>query len=110
MEIDRKIVEPGFFYHYKRNPHSVIVEEGAYELVGIGKTMAGKDLYAIYRPVYKKITNSPDEVPAQFHLRPLEEFLCKVVSSNNSRMLRFTRITQEEVLFKLRELSRRMYP
>lgn len=114
LPMPKRVPEVGFYYHYKHDP-SGSVNNYAYEVLGVGfhtedNARAGEEHFVIYRPLYEaSVCKASKElgVPC-FDTRPLEMWMGNVTKDNPTTP-RFTKITDEETLAKLREIRDEMY-
>ena len=109
MKIPTKVPEKGFYYHYKHDPNGTI-NNYAYELIGVGihseEDCRPEDAnMAIYLPIYE---SSAYRAGKFFVLRPLEMFMGNIEKENKT-MLRFTKITDPDIIVKLEKIKGEMY-
>jgi hypothetical protein len=99
---------PGFYYHYKHDPAG-IVNNYAYEVMGVGHhtEIDGLDESAmvLYRPLYEA---SVYKIGKHWDVRPLGMFM-EDVEKNGKTMHRFTRIEDKDVIKALSDISNQMY-
>lgn len=105
-----KLPEPGFYYHYKHDPNGP-EEMYAYELLGVGhhteEDCRPEDSFvAVYRPLYE--TAFVYRLGRMYDIRPLVMFM-ETVTKEGKEVLRFTRITDAELIERLKEQRDRMY-
>lgn len=92
------MVEKGFYYHYKHNPE--IINDHAYEVLGVAWNTEDNNFSVIYKPLYKN-TFLKD---ADFCSRPLEMFL-ENVTVDGKTFPRFQKITDINILEKIKKLN-----
>jgi hypothetical protein len=109
LKIPTKVPEKGFYYHYKHDPKGAI-NNYAYEFVGVG--MHSEDdcrpedaNMAVYLPLYESRAFKAGKF---FVLRPLEMFMGKVEKENKT-FLRFTRITDKNIIAELNKIKGELY-
>ena len=103
--------EPGFYYHFKHDPHGP-VNNYAYYIYGVGHhteddCRAEDAFMQVYRPLYEEAYACRHG--GLFDLRPLSMFY-QPARLNGKEVPRFTRITDPEVIATLREIRDRLYP
>ena len=103
--------EPGFYYHYKHD-HEGPEEKYAYELMGIGhhteEDCRPEDSFlAVYRPLYEEALVY--RLSRMYDIRPLSMFMETVVKEGRETP-RFTRITDSELIQRLKERRDRVEP
>jgi hypothetical protein len=102
---------PGYYYHYKHDPNGPL-NNYAYYIFGVGHHTEDdcrpEDAFMqVYRPLYE--TAYVYRNGGMFDLRPLYMFY-KPAILNGREVPRFTRITDEGVIAKLRAIKARVYP
>jgi hypothetical protein len=103
--------EPGFYYHHKHDPNGPL-NNYAYYIYGVGHHTEDdcrpEDAFMqVYRPLYE--TAYAYRNGGMFDLRPLYMFY-KPAIVNGVEVPRFTKITDPEVIARLRAIKARMYP
>ena len=93
----------GFYYHYKHDPKGPF-NNYSYEVVGIARDTEDKTFSVLYRPLYENDWFKP----ADYQSRPLDMFM-EDVTKDGKTFPRFTQITDEKVLERLREIRKEMY-
>lgn len=93
------IPEKGFYYHYKHDPKGEI-NNYAYEVIGVGLHTEERNYTVLYRPLYENTFLAP----ADYCARPLNMFM-DVVEKDAKKIPRFTKITDLEILKKLKEIK-----
>lgn len=115
LPIPKKVPELGFYYHYKHDP-SGLVNNYAYEVVGVGfhtedNARLGEEHFLIYRPLYEasvyKISKSLGVTC--FDARPLEMWMGDVIKDGKT-FPRFQKITDPDVIAELKKIRTEMYP
>ncbi len=109
MYTSPKVPEKGFYYHYKHDPKGV-VNNYAYEVVGVGHHTEDdcrpQDQHmVVYRPLYEAFVYKNGKM---FDIRPLGMFMEEVVKEGISRP-RFQKISDPKVLAELEVIKREMY-
>lgn len=109
VQIPHKVPENGFYYHYKHDPEGSI-NNYAYEVLGVGchteDDCRPEDIHmVVYRPLYESSVYKAGKL---FDLRPLEMWMGEV-AVNGKTVPRFRKITDPDVVKKLREIRREMY-
>lgn len=109
LKAPEKVPEVGFYYHYKHDPKGE-VGNYAYEVIGVGfhtedDCRAEDKNMVVYRPLYE---SSVYKAGRFFDLRPLSMFLEKV-TKNGITFNRFQKITDENILEKLKKIKKEMY-
>jgi len=102
MEIEQKLPEKGFYYHYKHDPEGPI-NNYAYEVIGIGRNTEEGTLTVLYKPLYE----SEWMPPADYQSRPLEMFTGNVTKEEKT-FPRFTKIVDTEVIDKLEAIRKQL--
>ena len=101
--------EPGFYYHYKHNPEGAI-NNYAYEVMGLGHhtEIDGLEdsLMVMYRPLYE--TAGVYLAGKHYDLRPYDMFMESVIKGDKT-IVRFQKITDENIIKQLEEIRDRMY-
>jgi hypothetical protein len=95
-----QIPEKGFYKHYKHNPQGVFGNY-IYEVVGTARHTEEKNYLVLYRPVYENDWMGE----CDYQARPLEMFV-ENVEKDSKMMPRFAKITDEEVIEKLKKYKR----
>lgn len=103
------VPENGFYYHYKHDP-SGVVNNYAYEVVGVGHHTEDdcrpEDQHlVVYRPLYEAFVYKAGKL---FDLRPLEMWM-GTVEKEGETVPRFTRITDPERIRELTAIRESMY-
>jgi len=93
----------GFYYHYKHDPKGPF-NNYSYEVVGLGRNTEEKTFSVLYRPLYK----SSWMPPADFQLRPLDNFIEKV-KKDGKIFPRFKQIKDKKLIQKLIKIRNEMY-
>ena len=111
MKISLKVPEPGFYYHYKHDPHESF-NNFAYEVMGVGihteDDCRPEDAnMVVYRPLYENAPGLGDN--KSFYLRPLEMFF-ETVTKHTKSFPRFQKITDPTTLAVLQTIKKKMYP
>ena len=114
LQIPKQIPEKGFYYHYKHDPTKDI-NNYAYEIIGIGfhseeDHKEGEAHFVIYLPLYEAYPYKASKelsIPC-FDARPLEMFLGNV-DKDGETVPRFKKITDQEIITKLKEIKSKMY-
>ena len=107
--LPKAVPELGFYYHYKHDPEGV-VNNYAYEVVGVGHHTEDdcrpEDAnMVVYRPLYEAFVYNAGKL---FDLRPLEMWM-GTVEKDGKTVPRFTKVTDSERLEALEEIRSRMY-
>jgi len=102
--------EPGYYYHFKHDPHGTL-NNYAYEVLGVGHHTEDdsrpEDSYmVVYRPLYKD--SSLYKNGKMFALRPLAMFM-EDVERDGMRTPRFRAITNPGIIAELDKIRTRMY-
>ncbi len=114
LPLPLRVPEPGFYYHYKHDPtHEV--NNYAYEVIGVGfhtesNPRAGEEHFLIYRPLYNAFVykaSSELGIPC-LDARPLEMWMSQV-KLEGENVPRFKKITDPEVISKLKTIRDEMY-
>lgn len=105
-----KVPEPAFYYHYKHDPNGS-EENYAYELLSVGhhteEDCRPEDSFvAVYRPLYESALVY--RLGRMYDIRPLDMFMESITKDGKS-MPRFTRITDPELIERLKARRDRMY-
>ena len=98
-----KILENGFYYHYKHNPNGAI-NNYSYEVISVGTHTETQEKFVIYRPLYQTETRGG----ANYWLRPLQMFI-EDVTKDGKTFPRFQRITNQDLISKLTKIKDAMY-
>ena len=109
MKIPEKVPEVGFYYHYKHDPNGV-VENYAYEVVGVGFHTENDGHFLIYRPLYEaKVYTASKElgIPC-FDSRPLEMWMGEIEKEGQT-MPRFQKILDPKIISELEKIREDMY-
>jgi hypothetical protein len=109
LTIPARVPEKGFYYHYKHDPAG-LVNNYAYEVVGVGHHTEDdcrpEDAnMVVYRPLYKAAVYNAGKL---FDLRPLEMFLGNVTKDGKT-FPRFQKISDGAVIDQLRAIRTEMY-
>jgi hypothetical protein len=109
MKIPSVVPEKGFYYHYKHDQNGP-VNNYAYEVVGVGchteDDCRPEDAnMVVYRPLYE---SSVYKAGKFFDLRPLSMFM-ENVTKNGQIIPRFQKITEPEIIEKLKAIKDEMY-
>jgi hypothetical protein len=104
------IPEPGFYYHYKHDPHGSL-NSYAYRVLGTGEHSEDdcrpEDKYmVVYRPLYRDARAYQDG--KLFDIRPLAMFI-EDVTKDDTTFPRFRKITNPEIIAKLEEIEKELY-
>lgn len=107
--LPKKVPERGFYYHYKHDPEGV-VNNYAYEVVGVGHHTEDdcrpEDAnMVVYRPLYEAFVYTAGKL---FDLRPLEMWLGDVEKEGKT-FPRFNKVTDEARIKELEAIRDRMY-
>ncbi len=95
--------EVGFYYHYKHDPHGV-VQNYAYEVIGVGTHTETEEKLVVYRSLYQ--TEMQDGV--HYWIRPRDMFVERV--TKDGRIFpRFQKITDAGIVEKLKQIKNEMY-
>ncbi len=108
--LPEKRPEPGYYYHYKHNPHGE-VNNYAYYIYGVGihteEDCREEDRFMqVYRPLYESFAFKNGKL---FDLRPLHMFY-EPAQKDGVPVERFTPITDPAILAQLRAIKKEMYP
>ncbi|MBX4195469.1 DUF1653 domain-containing protein [Candidatus Parcubacteria bacterium] len=99
----------GFYYHFKHTRDGPI-NEGAYEVVGVGRMTESKDENPELMVIYRQLYEHPTPIPGRpFELRPLKMFTGTIRRAGYSGP-RFVRITNQNVIDRLIWVRKQMYP
>lgn len=104
VQIPHKVPKNGFYYHYKHDPEGSI-NNYAYEVLGVGCHTEDVYLLVVYRPLYESSVYKAGKL---FDLRPLEMWMGEV-AVNGKTVPRFRKITDPDVVEKLREIRQEKY-
>lgn len=109
MKIPTKVPENRFYYHYKHNPDGV-VNNYAYEVVGVGvhteDDCRPEDAnMVVYRPLYEAKVFTAGKL---FDLRPLDMWMGEV-DFGGKTMPRFQKISDPTVIEQLEKIKIEMY-
>ena len=104
-----KVPEKGFYYHYKHDPAGE-VNNYAYEVLGVGHHTEDdcrpEDAnMVVYRPLYEAFVYTHGRM---FDLRPLDMWMGEV-EREGKIMPRFSKVTDPQILEKLRVVKEQMY-
>ena len=107
--LPKAVPELGFYYHYKHDPEGV-VNNYAYEVVGVGHHTEDdcrpEDAnMVVYRPLYEAFVYTAGKL---FDLRPLEMWM-GTVEKDGENILRFTKVTDSVRIHALEEIRDQMY-
>lgn len=109
LKIPTKVPEPGFYYHYKHDPHGT-VNNYAYEFIGVGFHTESDEHFVIYKPLYKEASIYKAEkelnIPC-FDTRPLEMWMGDVEKEGKT-LKRFQKITDPKVISTLEKIREGM--
>jgi hypothetical protein len=110
MPISFPTPEPGFYYHYKHDPHGPL-NNYAYRVLGTGEHSEGncqpEDKYmVVYRALYEDARAY--QGGKLFDIRPLAMFM-EDVTKGDATFPRFRRITNPEIIAKFEEIEKEMY-
>ncbi len=102
--------EPGYYYHYKHDPAGA-VNNYAYYIYGLGHHTEDdcrpQDQFMLdYRPLYPSYVFEHGKM---LDNRPLHMFY-EPAEWNGEKVKRFRKITDPEVIAKLKAIRREMYP
>ena len=108
--VPKAVPANGFYYHYKHDPAGV-VNNYAYEVVGVGHHTEDdcrpEDAnMVVYRPLYEALVYRMGKL---FDLRPLEMWMGDVEKEGRT-FPRFTRVTDPATVAELSVIRDRMYP
>jgi hypothetical protein len=106
-----KLPEPGYYYHFKHDPSGPL-NNYAYYIYGVGHHTEDdcrpEDAFMqVYRPLYED--SYAYRNGGLFDLRPLHMFF-KPAERNGTKVPRFTRIVDPDVITQLEAIKSRMYP
>jgi hypothetical protein len=106
-----RMPEPGFYYHYKHDPNGEVTNY-AYEILGVGlhtedDCRPEDQFMQVYRPLYTSA--KVYQMGKMFDLRPLAMAMDEV-EKDGYKGPRFIKITDPEVIEKLKEIRNEMYP
>ena len=104
MDKPNKILEKGFYYHYKHDTAGE-VNNYAYEAIGIGLHTEERNYTVIYRPLYKNTFLDQ----ADYCVRPYDIFMGDV-EKDGFFVPRFRKIEDVSVVKKLQAIKTEMYP
>jgi len=114
LPMPKRVPEPGFYYHYKHDP-SGLVNNYAYEVMGVGfhtedDTRPGEEYFVVYRPLYEaSVYKASKELGIScFDNRPLEMWMGEV-EMNGKKSPRFQKITDPAVIAELDKVRSEMY-
>lgn len=114
LPMPQRVPEPGFYYHYKHDPHGS-VNNYAYEVMGVGfhtedDTRPGEEHFVVYRPLYEASVYkaSKDLGIACFDNRPLEMWMGDV-EKEGLVFPRFKKVTDQAVIDELEKIRNEMY-
>ncbi len=96
------VPEKGFYYHYKHDP--AVLNDHAYEVVGLARNTEDKSFLVLYLPLYE----NDWFVPATHQARPLEMFM-ENVTKDGKTFPRFARIMDQKIVTELSAIRDRMY-
>jgi len=107
----KELPQPGYYYHFKRDPHGP-VNNYAYYIYGVGHhtedgCRSADAFMQVYRPLYED--SYAYRNGGLFDLRPLHMFF-DPATLNGQTVPRFTRITDPDVIARLAAIKARMYP
>jgi hypothetical protein len=107
----KNLPESGFYYHFKHGPDGP-VNNYAYYIYGVGHHTEDdcrpEDAFMqVYRPLYEAAYAYRND--GMFDLRPLAMFYEPAILGGRE-VPRFTKITDPEVIARLRLIRARMYP
>lgn len=106
MKTPEKVPEPGFYYNWKHDP-SGLVNNHAYEVLGVGFHTENDDHRVVYRPLYKSpVYKAVGKIA--FDLKILEEWMGNA-EKDGKPIPRFTKITDPSALKQLEDIKRLMY-
>lgn len=101
--------EPGFYYHYKHNPEES-VNNYAYRVFGVTWFTEECDpeikYMVAYRPIYADANVYKDGKIN--YARPLSMFMDEVTKDGKT-FPRFSKITDPEIIEKLKEIEKELY-
>jgi len=111
IPLPKELPEPGYYYHFKRDPEGPL-SNYAYYIYGVGHhtedNCPTEDAFMqVYRPLYKN--SYAYRNGRQFDLRSLHMFYEPAVKDGKP-VARFRKITDPELIAKLRAIKARMYP
>jgi hypothetical protein len=114
LPMPRRVPEPGFYYHYKHDPKG-LVNNYAYEVVGVGfhtedDARPGEEHFVCYRPLHESPVYEASKklgIPC-FDTRPLEMWMSDVEVGGKT-LKRFSRITDPAILAELESIRDAMY-
>jgi hypothetical protein len=104
MKVPTIISEKGFYYHYKHDP-TLSINNYTYELIGVGLHSEADENFAIYLPIYESRSYKAGKFLVA---RPLDMFM-ENIEKDGKTMKRFTKITDEAVIAKLKEIKTKLY-
>lgn len=103
MQTPKRILEKGFYYHYKHDP-SGLVNNYSYEVISVGTHTETREKFVIYRSLYQTETQGG----TNYWLRPLEMFT-EDVTKDGKKFPRFQKIEDPEVIAQLTVIQKEMY-
>ncbi len=115
LPIPKRVPQRGFYYHYKHDPNGV-VNNYAYEVVGVGfhtegDTRPGEEHFVIFRPLYESSVYTASKglkIPC-FDARPLGMWMSDVFKDKKT-IPRFSKIIDPAVIEELVRIKDHMYP
>ncbi len=115
LPMPKRVPEIGFYYHYKHDLTG-IVNNYAYEILGVGfhtedDTRPREEHFVIYRPLYEASVYKASKelnVPC-FDARPLEMWM-EDVEWEGKTIPRFRKVTDSSVIAELERVREEMYP
>lgn len=110
ITVPKNLPEAGFYYHYKHDPDGP-EEEYAYEVLAVGhhteEDCRPEDAFVVvYRPLYESALVY--RLGKMYDIRPIAMFM-ETVTKDGKEMLRFTPITDPELIERLKVRRDRMY-
>lgn len=107
----KDLPQPGYYYHFKHDPAGPF-NNYAYYIYGVGHHTeddcpAADAFMQVYRPLYED--SYAYQNGGLFDLRPLHMFY-EPALKGGKRVARFTMITDQEIIARLRALKTQMYP
>jgi hypothetical protein len=100
---DPKWPENGFYYHYNRDPNGD-VNNGAYQVVGVGRNRASNLVEVEYLPLYER----PGVNPRERCHASLRKFMGSG-RRGGELVQRFVRVTDEVIIARLEYLRDQMF-
>lgn len=97
------IPENGFYMHYKHDPNGEPFNY-MYEVFGLVRHTEDESFLVLYRPLYNNVWHKP----ANYPVRPVDMFL-EEVEVEGKKTLRFSPITDPELIAKLEARKKEMY-